>query len=187
MHRLLQDKSVIHGTLQLPLGSQQALEQRWAARSDRDHLVVAEIDGAVVALGGLHVSHRPRQRHVAELGMMVAEAWQGRGVGRAVLDALLDLGERWLGILRFDLEVFVDNEPARRLYQSRGFEIEGVARAFALRDGKLVDAFRMARVAPATGWQRTTAEDVANRRPPELPSGEREPPRPRKRKRDLPN
>jgi L-phenylalanine/L-methionine N-acetyltransferase len=44
----------------------------------------------------------------------------------------------------------VDNEPAIRLYQRFGFQVEGTLRRHAFRDGKYVDALFMARL--QSGW-----------------------------------
>jgi putative acetyltransferase len=51
-------------------------------------------------------------------------------------------------VLRLELNVYVDNEPAIALYRKFGFEIEGTNRAFALRDGVYVDSHAMARLHP---------------------------------------
>ena len=42
----------------------------------------------------------------------------------------------------------MDNEPAIRLYRKFGFEVEGTLRELAYRDGRYVDGFLMARLAP---------------------------------------
>jgi hypothetical protein len=103
--------------------------------------------------------------------MAVHESAQGQGVGSALLDALLDLSDKWLGLLRLELCVYVDNKVGIALCSSRDFNVEGIARAYALRDGKLVDAFLMARVAKTLPWPRITAEDIAQRAPLQLSSG----------------
>ncbi len=56
------------------------------------------------------------------------------------------IADQWLNVLRLELTVYTDNEPALKLYRSFGFEIEGTLRAFAFRDGKFVDAYTMARL-----------------------------------------
>jgi len=48
------------------------------------------------------------------------------------------------------LTVYVDNEPAIRLYQKFGFEVEGTRRKDVFRDGQYVDSYAMARLRP--GW-----------------------------------
>ena len=44
--------------------------------------------------------------------------------------------------------VYADNERAIALYRKFGFEAEGTHRAYALRDGRYVDALAMARLRP---------------------------------------
>jgi putative acetyltransferase len=78
--------------------------------------------------------------------MGVDQAFQGRGVGTALLAALIDLADNWYNLRRMELEVFTDNEPAVRLYQRFGFVIEGTHRAYAWRDGDWADAYSMARL-----------------------------------------
>jgi putative acetyltransferase len=78
--------------------------------------------------------------------MAVHDAYAGRGAGRALMTGLIHLADRWLNYKRLELTVWVDNERAIRLYDSFGFEREGVHRAFAWRDGAYVDAVAMARL-----------------------------------------
>ena len=61
--------------------------------------------------------------HTPELGIGVAPAWRGRGVGTALLDGLLGRA-RADGTRRVSLSVEVDN-PSRRLYERAGFEVVG--------------------------------------------------------------
>jgi putative acetyltransferase len=90
-----------------------------------------------------------RRRHAMMLGISVAKAAQGQGVGSALMAALCDYADRWLGTLRMELTVFTDNEAALALYRKFGFEIEGTLRGYAMRDGRYVDAYAMARFHPS--------------------------------------
>lgn len=78
--------------------------------------------------------------------MAVRDDWQGKGVGSALMQAAVDMADKWLNLLRLELEVYTDNEPAVRLYKKFGFAIEGTLKCFAFRDGGYVDAYTMARV-----------------------------------------
>jgi RimJ/RimL family protein N-acetyltransferase len=80
---------------------------------------------------------------VAELGMALAPQARGRGLGGRLLDALVDAA-RELGAHKVDLQVWPHNEPAIRLYLSRGFQVEGRLRAHYRRaTGQLWDAIVM--------------------------------------------
>jgi putative acetyltransferase len=78
--------------------------------------------------------------------MGVADDLTGRGIGTALLRALLDAADNWLDIRRIELTVFADNERAIRLYERHGFQREGLMRAYGFRDGCYADALAMARL-----------------------------------------
>lgn len=137
---------VIAGTLQVPFRSVEAQRERFARQTPETHSLVAEIDGRVVGDLGLHVETAPRRRHCASIGMAVHDDYQGRGVGSALMAAMVDLADKWLGLRRIELSVYTDNAPALHLYEKFGFAIEGTAPAFALRDGAYIDAYTMGRV-----------------------------------------
>jgi L-phenylalanine/L-methionine N-acetyltransferase len=146
--RIAATPTVILGTLQMPYQSPELWRARAAESSPNLYSLVAEIDGRVIGEVSLLVNERARMRHTGGIGMMVDPEFQGRGVGRSLVDAVLDLADNWIGLHRIELQVYVDNEPAIRLYERAGFEKEGVLRDYALRAGRYVDAYTMARIRP---------------------------------------
>jgi putative acetyltransferase len=145
--RIFQGPRAVWGTLQLPFPSLERWRRRLADPAEGIYTLVACAGEEVVGMLSLQTfPNFPRRRHVAELFMAVRDDWQGRGVGTALMAAALDLADNWLNILRVELDVWVDNEPAIRLYKKFGFAVEGTAAAFGYREGKFVDAYRMARV-----------------------------------------
>jgi putative acetyltransferase len=136
----------IWGTLQAPFASVDARRKRSAALPAGHSMLVAVVDGKVIGGAGLHPMENRRRAHAASIGMAVHDAYAGRGAGRALMTGLIDLADRWLNYKRLELTVWVDNERAIGLYNSFGFEREGVHRAFAWRDGAYVDAVAMARL-----------------------------------------
>jgi putative acetyltransferase len=176
---MMQQASVIAGTCRTPHESVASNAARFLAEDPLRRTLVAATAERVVGSISLHFEGAGRRRHSASLGMMVDEAFQGRGIGSALLDAAITLAERWMHVQRLELEVHVDNTRAIGLYGSRGFAIEGVARAYTLRDGTLIDAFRMARLGSALPYPRLTAEEAASRPPPALPRAPKPPRRPK--------
>jgi len=70
----------------------------------------------------------------------------GQGAGAALMAALLDQADSWLGLKRVELCVFADNVRAISLFERFGFEREGLFRAYAYREGRFVDSLAMARL-----------------------------------------
>ena len=137
---------VVRNTLQLPYRSLESVSDLLTKSREGDHILVAVVDGEVVGVIGLHTSSKPRANHRAEIGMMVRDDWQGKGVGTALMRAVIDVADKWLNLMRLELTVFTDNEPAIALYRKFGFEIEGTLRKYAFCDGTFMDAYAMARV-----------------------------------------
>ena len=103
--------------------------------------VVVTADGRLLGNGRLSLE----DYGVAELGMALAASARGRGLGGALLDVLVDEACT-LGAHKVELQVWPHNEPALRLYLSRGFTVEGRLRAHYPRaNGELWDAVIMGR------------------------------------------
>ncbi len=137
----------VWGTLQLPFPSVEQWRKRLAEPPEGLFGLVACVEHEVVGQLGLHTfPNRPRRRHVGTIGMAVRDDWQGKGVGTALMQAAVDLADKWLNLTRLELEVYTDNAPAIRLYEKFGFTIEGTLVQFAFRDGQYVDAYIMARL-----------------------------------------
>jgi len=148
------------------------LRQRFGEGDPAARALVVEVGGEVMGFGTLRTPERTRARFVADLAVTLHDKAPDRA-GQAMLEALLELAERWLGVLRLQTTVPVDDKRGIALLRDHGFAIEGVARAATLRNGELVDVFYAARIADELPWRRVTAEDVAQRPRPQLTSGAR--------------
>jgi len=90
-------------------------------------------------------------RHVGVLTVGVNPFAQGRGVGLALISALLERAPR-LGLSRVELYVRADNDRAIRLYERVGFVLEGRRRCFVrLSSGEFIDDLVMGCLLPAAG------------------------------------
>lgn len=122
----------------LPIEDELFGEERWSAAmfwnelAGGHHYLVAverEPDGGgerIVGYAGLAVSP-PDEAWVQNIG--VRKDAQRRGIGRRLLEALLDEAARG-GARKVLLEVAVDNGPAQRLYAEYGFEGVGIRRGY---------------------------------------------------------
>lgn len=131
-------------TMQIPYTTVAEREQRFV-NSDHQRMLAAEVDGVVAGIGGMTLMTR-RRAHVGSIGMAVDAAHHGKGVGSALLAALIDLADNWYNLRRLELEVYTDNEPGIRLYRRFGFVVEGTHTSYAYREGQWADAYSMARL-----------------------------------------
>ena len=88
--------------------------------------LVAERDGAVVGWAAVSpASSRPCYRGVGEVSVYVGAAVQGAGIGRELLERLVELSER-AGYWTLNAGVFPENEASLRLHKSCGFREVGL-------------------------------------------------------------
>ena len=147
VQRVYAGPKVIWGTLQIPFPSVEAWRKQLAEPPEGMYSLVACIENEIIGQLSLHTfPNSPRRRHVGQIGMAVRDDWQGKGVGAALMQATVDLADKWLNLSRIELEVYVDNEPGIRLYKKFGFVVEGTQTRFAFRDGQYVDVYAMARL-----------------------------------------
>jgi L-phenylalanine/L-methionine N-acetyltransferase len=103
----------------------------------------------IIGTVGLTVNANPRTRHSGSIGIMIHKDYQNMGVGTALMQAIIDIADNWLMLIRVELGVFEDNERAIHLYEKFGFEKEGLKRLAAIRQGKYENEYLMARINPA--------------------------------------
>ena len=104
-----------------------------------DHTIVAVAGEELVGL----VHLEPTRHGFADLAMLVARGWRGRGVGSALLAAAIERA-RADGCHKLSLEVFSHNEAGVALYRKFGFVEEGRKVAqYRRSSGELWDAVVM--------------------------------------------
>ena len=119
-------------------------EREWIAAFDGhgSALLVATTGGSIVGQVDCRGGEWSKSRHVGLVGIAIRDGWREIGLGRILMDRILE----WMrarGFRKAELSVFATNERARRLYESAGFQVEGVLkRQFRIR-GEFVDDIRM--------------------------------------------
>ncbi len=114
-----------------------AEEHSWieGIRENPQHLLLVAVntkdtpEGPVETLLGyieVHSGNRRRISHTAEFGMAVARPYRNQGVGRMLIQGMMEWAHENPQIEKISLKVHHDNERAIHLYQSMGFFREGV-------------------------------------------------------------
>jgi RimJ/RimL family protein N-acetyltransferase len=134
------------------LGAQPPLDratsiERWRSDLDDPDAVrfMIEDDGRLIGEADAHL-----RGGRADLGMQVAAAYRGQGVGATLLNAII----QWAQVNnahKVTLQVWPHNHDARQLYERFGFVEEGrLRRHYRRRNGELWDAIVMGLVIDAT-------------------------------------
>lgn len=119
-------------------------ESAFRAELDSGHYYVgAYAESGLVGYAGISVHGRKGDAEANVHTIGVDPEWQGRGVGRALLRALLARADGVAAPVY--LEVRTDNEAAIGLYEAHGFTRIGIRRRYYWPSG--ADAYTMARPA----------------------------------------
>jgi phosphinothricin acetyltransferase len=124
-------------------------QQRWLGAHSGAHPAVVAVDAGVadedivVGFGSLSpVRDRPAYSTTVEDSVYVDRAWQGRGVGKALLEELLRLATGH-GFHSVIARIVGDNEASIRLHRSCGFDMVGVEREVGRKLGRWLDVVEM--------------------------------------------
>jgi L-amino acid N-acyltransferase YncA len=122
-----------------------AEEQRaWlASRDERHPVLIAEREGLVVGWGSLNTFNpRPAYDFVSDFSVYVARASRGTGVGRELLEKLIETA-REIGYHKMVLAAFDWNSAGIALYKRMGFRQVGVYREQGRLNDRWVDTVIM--------------------------------------------
>jgi ribosomal protein S18 acetylase RimI-like enzyme len=76
--------------------------------------------------------------------MVVHPQWQGAGIARQLMDALMEFARQQPGLVQIDLTVTQGNAPAQHLYEQCGFVVYGVRPNAIWVDGQYLSKVLMA-------------------------------------------
>jgi RimJ/RimL family protein N-acetyltransferase len=111
-----------------------------------DKVIIApKINGRIIGMMDFRPGARKKNSHQGELGMSVHPDFQGEGIGRHMLEALITWARKNPRIETLRLRVYSRNQNAYRLYSSCGFTEEGrELQGVKLSDGTYDDVVCMA-------------------------------------------
>ncbi|WP_432353141.1 GNAT family N-acetyltransferase [Sporosarcina sp. A2] len=98
----------------------------------------------IVGIGTIDSSSKKRFHHVGTLGIVICQSHAGKGLGRVLMNALIDWSKENGRIEKITLVTRADNEWAIALYEKLGFEREGVFRKDSYDGERYFDSLSMA-------------------------------------------
>ena len=123
----------------------------WSAAHLPDHRFVATAAGRVLGwIAVSQVSDRRVYAGVVEHSLYVAPEAKGQGVGRRLLDALIDSTEA-AGIWTIQSGVFPENSASLALHELAGFRVVGVRERVGLHHGRWRDVVLLERRSKVVG------------------------------------
>ncbi len=107
-------------------------------------ILIAESGGEVIGLLDFTAKSRKKVAHSGEFGVSVHPDYQGKGIGKAMIETLLQWAESNTQIEKVALQVFATNAHAIKLYKALGFQEEGRhIKAIRQPSGVYVDLIQM--------------------------------------------
>ncbi|GAA4302188.1 GNAT family protein [Compostibacter hankyongensis] len=105
-------------------------------RQSANHLfLVADVGGGIAGSLTITQSKWFKQRHVGELGIVILRDYWNMGIGRRMINTMLQWVERHPLIRCLHLNVMAHNEKAIRIYKKFGFTEHGRLEKAALQPG----------------------------------------------------
>ena len=114
---------------------------RQDAAGDADAFVLGVFEGGQLrGMAGFARERGRKERHKGHVwGVYVGPELRGRGVGRQLMEAVLERARTMPGLERILLRVSAEQPAARALYVALGFEVFGTERAALKVGGRYVD------------------------------------------------
>ncbi len=109
--------------------------------ANRDSFVVGAFqDGRLFGMAGFHRETGPKTRHKGRVwGVYVTGSKRGQGVGRRMMNALLERASGIVGVEQILLSVTSSQAAALALYRSLGFEAFGLEPRALKVNGECID------------------------------------------------
>ncbi|PQA60073.1 GNAT family N-acetyltransferase [Siphonobacter curvatus] len=121
-------------------------DRNWFAyyQQHRDQAVRLAIVDDAMLIGTVQLTQIDRVNQQAEYSIMIGEKnHQSKGIGRLATEEILRHGFNDLNLHRIYLTVLPENDRAIRLYESFGFQQEGLYRKALFKNGQFTDVMGM--------------------------------------------
>ncbi|MBI5116511.1 N-acetyltransferase [Candidatus Poribacteria bacterium] len=122
-------------------------QEAWFANHGSKYpIVVAESEGGIVGWASLsRWSDRCAYSGTAEISLYVRENCQRKGIGKRLIEAILEEGRK-AGLHTVVARIVAGNDISVRLHESTGFHHIGVMREVGRKFGKVLDVYLMQKI-----------------------------------------
>ena len=113
------------------------------AKSYNQIYLVSFIGEQLVGVSDISSSYKPRLRHLGELGISVIKEHWGKGIGKTILQYMIDWSYQSGVIRKLNLFVQLENTRAIQIYEQLGFEKEGIQKRALFVNNTFEDGMHM--------------------------------------------
>jgi len=89
-------------------------------------ILLEEIDNKIIGISSINSSAKTRYKHVGEFGIVISQQYCGLGLGRKIIDYLIEWANSNGITKKISLVTSENNYRAIELYKKTGFEVEGI-------------------------------------------------------------
>lgn len=112
-------------------------------KEENSILILAVIEGRIIGGASINSDQKRRHKHVGTLGIVIKKEFCGMGLGRLLIEYLIEWAKSNGITKKITLITRCDNYNAIELYKKLGFETEGVLKNENYESGKYYDCLTM--------------------------------------------
>ncbi len=112
-------------------------------KSENSILLVAELNNVLIGNIDLTGSKRSKTFHTGMIGMGIDENWRNQGLGKILIESVIEWAKNNSRIEIIWLDVYTSNELGYNLYKKTGFKKCGIIKGFFKQDRQYIDKIQM--------------------------------------------
>ncbi|PEJ54378.1 GNAT family N-acetyltransferase [Bacillus sp. AFS002410] len=106
-------------------------------------ILLGTINDQIISIASINSSQKQRIKHVGTLGIVIKKEYWGKGLGKLLMQLLIDWAKENEITRKIQLVTSENNLKAIQLYKNLGFEIEGIMKEDTFIDGKYCNTLMM--------------------------------------------
>ncbi|MGL6104874.1 GNAT family N-acetyltransferase [Romboutsia sp.] len=122
---------------------QQASIIKSCNESNNNTMIIALVDDKIIGIGTISSNQKKKGKHVGILGIVIKKEYCNIGLGRIIMDYLIDWCKSNKITKKISLVSSQNNPNAIELYKKCGFEVEGILKNEVCIDGEFSDLVSM--------------------------------------------